>query len=884
MDEDALPSGTVTFVFTDIEGSTQLLRRLGHDYDAVLHRSVELLEETWQSHGGHPLPGAGDSTFAAFASAEAAIAACAEGQRRLAAQSWPAHGRPAVRMGAHSGLAVPRNGAYVALAVHQAVRVMTAAHGGEILVSEQCADEAGHVPGVQLVPLGRYRIRDFDTAPALFRVAARGLRREFPAIRAVPVDGHNLVPPPTPLVGRGQDLAAVVARLAPGRVLTLLGPGGVGKTRLAVEVGLVAAQGWDDGLWLVDLAPLQDEALVGSALAAAVAAPVSAGSDRWQDAMEHLARLRALIVLDNCDHLVEELAPRLSELLVRCPGVGVLATSRERLGVPHETVWPVTPLPLPAADVDVAEALSVPSVELFLQRASAVCPSFVLDESTVQAVVGTCRRVDGLPLALELAASQLSVLAPARLLAGLEDRFAVLRSRDRGRPDRQRTMEAAIDWSVRLLAPDERAALRRLAVFAKDFSLEAATPALADGSDISSGDVPELVWRLAERSLVSVDLTGNDSRYRLLETVRAYSWRLLEQHGETASAAERLGQWWVERLGPWQPMDRLRSAEISDELENLRALVPMLAMPRPDLAQQLACAIGRYYYAVDTPRHSIDELSGYATLLPTPSAARVSLLTTLSNLHVRHGDLASARASAALAAGVQTACGGPPPWDDVAVERARGEVALRSSDYEQAGAIARAALERGLTSRGRARMLNLLGLSSHFAGDDAAAAAAFEQELLVARSLEDDHLTAIAEGNLAELALRYGDLTTAARHQRACLDLGLALGSEVQIAYSMVTASQLAATADPALAVRLNAKAQQVLSDNGHQLYDEDLAACEQMSETTRRLLGDAAFDDEAAAGRALLLPDAALLAGQALDRFMTTEHDPVRTTLMSGT
>lgn len=884
MDEDALPSGTVTFVFTDIEGSTQLLRRLGHGYDAVLRRSVDVLVETWQSHGGHPLPGAGDSTFAAFESAAAAVSACVEGQRRLAAESWPEHGRPAVRMGAHTGLAVPRDGAYVALAVHQAVRVMTAAHGGEILISEQCADEAGDVPAVQLVPLGRYRIRDFDTGPRLYRVAARGLRREFPAIRAVPVDGHNLVPPPTPLVGRAQDVMAVVAGLAPGRVQTLLGPGGVGKTRLAVEVGIVAARGWDDGVWLVDLAPLQDEALVGSALAAAVGAPVSAGSDRWQDAMEHLARLRALVVLDNCDHLVDELVPRLSELLARCPGVGMLATSRERLGMPQEGVWPVRPLPLPAGNAPLADAASTPSVELFLQRARSVCPSFVLDEGTVGAVVGICRRLDGLPLALELAASQMSVLPPARLLAGLEDRFAVLRSRDRGRPDRQRTMEAAIDWSVRLLAPQERTALRRLAVFAKDFSLEAAAPALADGSEIVGGDVPELVWQLAERSLVSVDLTGNDSRYRLLETVRAYSWRLLEEHGEAGGAAERLGQWWVDRLGPWQPMDRLRAAQISDELENLRWLVPLLAGTRPELAQQLACTIARYYYAGDTPLHSIDELSGYAKMLPAPSAARVSLLTTLSNLHVRHGDIASARAAAALAAGVQRACGGPPPWDDVAVERARGEVALRSSDYEQAGAIARAALERGLTSRGRARMLNLLGLSSHFAGDDAAAAAAFDQELLLARSLDDDHLTAIAEGNLAELALRYGDLTTAARHQRACLDLGMALGSEVQIAYSMVTAAALAASADPVLSVRLNAKAQQVLSENGHQLYDEDLAACEQMSQSNRRILGDAPFDAESAAGRALLLPDAAQLAGQALDRVATPEHDPVRTTLRSGT
>jgi hypothetical protein len=358
--------------------------------------------------------------------------------------------------------------------------------------------------------------------------------------------------------------------------------------------------------------------------------------------------------------------------------------------------------------------------------------------------------------------------------------------------------------------------------------------------------------------------------------VRAYAWRLLEKHGEVSVTAERLAQWWVDRLGPWQPMDRLCAGEISDELENLRLLVPLLASERPDLAQQLACAIGRYYYALNTPQHSIDELSGYARTLTSPSSARVSLLTTLSNLHACQGDIARAGAAVTAAAGVQAACGGPPPWDDVAVERARGEVAIRSCDYEQAGAIARGALERGLTSRGRARMLNLLGLSSHFAGDDAAAAAAFEQELLIARALRDDQLAAIAEGNLAELALRYGDVTTAARHQRACLELGLALGSEVQIAYSMITAARLVAPDDAARAVRLHAKAEQVLADNGHRLYDEDLAASEQMVDTTRRLLGDDEFAAADGAGRAMALPEAALVAGDALGRAAQTESDQV--------
>ncbi len=863
---EQLPRGVVTFVFSDIEGSTALLRRLGPDYAQVLERSTELLSSVWRAHGGHVLIGAGDSTFAAFHSAAAALLACVDGQRRLAGESWPEHGRPHVRMGAHCGLAVPRGGDYVALAVHQAVRVMNAGHGDQVLVSEQCAREAGEVDGVQLVPLGRFRVRDFDGPTALFRVVAAGLRREFPSIRAVPAEGHNLVRPPTPFVGRERELAGVVSAAAPGRVLTLLGPGGVGKTRLAVEAGIVAAPGWDDGVWFVDLAPLPDVALVGPAVAAAVGAPGANGSDRWSDALQHLADQRALLVLDNCEHLIAALAPLAAELLSRCPGVCVVATSRERLRVVGEIVLPVDPLALPPADATASDAVELAAVAMFVDRARAVRPDFRVSEDNVAAVTGICRRLDGLPLALELAASHLSLLSPHRLLDGLDDRFALLRSRERDRPDRQRTMDAAVDWSVRLLSSGERAALRRLAVFAKDFSLEGATPALADGPDVADENVPELVWRLCERSLVAVDLTGNDSRYRLLETVRSYALRLLHEHGEAVTTAQRIAEWWVHRLGPWQPMDRLLAGEISDELENLRGLVPLLAEVHPELAQQIACTIGRFYYTVQTPRHAIAELSGYARSLTPSTRTRVSQLSTLAHLHVRNGDLGAARAVVAEAAEVQRTCGGPPAWDDVAVERVQGEVALRADDVVAAREVAMATLARPLTPRGQARMLNLLGLASYFAGDEAAAADAFGRELAVARELDDDHLAAIAEGNLAEHALRHGDFAAAARHQRACLELGLALGSPVQIAYSMMTAARLSAADDAELAVRLHAKAEQILADDGHQLYDDDLVPIEQMLAQAREVLRDR-FESVQDSGRALSVPDATRLAGQALDR-----------------
>ncbi|HEX6570198.1 MAG TPA: BTAD domain-containing putative transcriptional regulator, partial [Acidimicrobiales bacterium] len=447
----AMPSGLVTFVITDIEGSTRLLRRLEDRYDAVLARHDDLLSGSWHDHGGTHVSARGDSHLAAFGDAPSALRACADAQRRLAAEAWPPEGGPRVRMGVHTGLASPRDGDYVALAVHQAARVMAAAHGGQILASDLTATEAGSLDELQLRRVGRYRLRDFDGPVLLFCLTGPGLGTDFPAVRAMPVDGHNLAPPPTSFVGREADLTDVQARLSAGRLLTLTGPGGVGKTRLALAAGVAAAPRWDDGVWLVDVSAMQEARLLGAALAEVVGVAAGSGVDAWQAAVDHLSGRRCLLLLDNCEHLAPDLAPMVTELLARCPDVGLLATSREPLGIALESVWRVEPLDLPLAGMRADEALAVPSVRLFVERARATRPTFALDDDRLQVVVQLCRRLDGLPLALELAAAQTSVLSVADLLRGIDDRFRVLRSRRRGVPDRQRTMDEVMGWSYRLL-------------------------------------------------------------------------------------------------------------------------------------------------------------------------------------------------------------------------------------------------------------------------------------------------------------------------------------------------------------------------------------------------------------------------------------------------
>jgi predicted ATPase/DNA-binding SARP family transcriptional activator len=860
-DNRALPSGLVTFVLTDIESSTRLLRRLGDHYDDVLDRHITILRQAWEAHGGVQVSTNGDSCFAAFHDARAAVEACADAQRQLADEPWPGGDGPRVRMGIHTGMASPHRGDYVALAIHQVARVMAAAHGGQILVSDVTTAACGTPPGLSLVSLGRYRLRDFDGPAEVFGVAGSGLATDLPAVRALPVDGHNIGTPPTSLIGRDADVHEVLATIGPGRLVTLAGPGGVGKSRLALAAGLAAVGDWADGVWLVDLAPVQEPALVGDAVGAAVGATVSRGSDRWDEIIDHLEDRQALIVLDTCEHLADHLASHVTHLLETCPGVGVLATSREPLAVAGEFVIRVAPLAVPPVAANVDEAMASPAVQLFVERARRSNPAFTLTDENVDTVVLLCRRLDGLPLAVELAAAQTAVLHLTDVLAGLDDRLRVLQSRDRDVLDRQRTMEAVIGWSVRLLRRDEQLMLRRLGIFRDGFSLVAATIV---AGDLDAPDAHGALWALVDKSLVALDPSANQTRYRLLETVRSYARGLLDDAGETVATAQRLTTWWLDRLGPWHRMDSTRSGEIEVELDNLRDLIPVVADAAQEQAQQLACTIGQYHRAVKSSRDPASELSRYARDLPTPSPARVSLLGTLAMLHDENGDIDAARAAVAEAEAIETITG-PPSWDEVAVQRARGEVAIRTGDHQAAVELARQTLARGLNARSRVRMLNMLAIASYFAGDADQAEAATREELALATGLGDQHMMVVAEGNIAELAMGRGDVAAAVAHHRACLELALALGNLPSTAFTLIGTARLAASTDPGTAARLHARAEDLLAEVGHQLYDDDLRASQEMLDDVRRQLGDEGFLRASDDGRTLSLNDAASLARKSL-------------------
>ena len=572
----ALPEGIVTFVFTDIEGSTRWFRRLGDRFVNALDRHNELLRGAWAGHRGHEVKSEGDGFFVAFADAGDAVRACVEAQRAVAAEPWPDGIDLRVRMGIDAGLAYPRGDDYVALSVHQTARVESAAHGGQILLSARAVELVGDVTGADLRPVGTFRVRDFDEPLELFQVHADGLDALFPAVRAVPADRHNLSRPPTSFVGRAGQVADLAGLVLPGRLVTVVGPGGVGKTRLVTETGLEVAEGWHDGVWFVDLSPIDDASLVPAAIASAVGASVPADADAWSAVLAHLRDRRALVILDTAEHLAEALVPRVAELLATCPEIAVLATSRVPLGVPGEQLCRLDPLET-VGDGDQPSAL-----ELFAERAAAVDRTFRLDDITRPIVTAICVAVDGLPLAIELAAARVGVLSLAEIQAGLEDQFRFLRSRDRSIPERQRTLDASLGWSARLLDPAERDLLARLGVFVGSFGLAEAT-AVADLAD--PDEAPELVWSLADSSLVSVDRSSGTTRYRLLGSVQAFARRELEAEHRLVPTAERLGHWYVTRFFEGKRFRRDRLAEMQTSVDNMRGVLAVIADTEEEAAR-----------------------------------------------------------------------------------------------------------------------------------------------------------------------------------------------------------------------------------------------------------------------------------------------------------
>lgn len=849
-----LPSGIVTFVFTDIEGSTRLVGRLGDRYRSVVERHREILRTAWVAHGGHEVYTEGDGSLVAFSEASQALQACVEAQRALLAEDWLDGGEVRVRMGIHTGLAIPYHGDYLALAVNQASRVVSAAHGGQILVSEQATTAAGSTCESRLRRVGRFRLRDFDGPELLYQVVSEGLPTEFPAVRAVPAERHNLVQPADDTIGREELIARLVRELTAGRLLTLVGPGGVGKSRVAGEVGMRVASDWQDGVWRVDFSSVAEPSLAASAIAKAVGVEATPDKDCWVVLRDHLADKQAIVMFDNCEHLAAACGKLAESLIKSCRGVAVLATSRVPLHAAGESLWPIPPLSLPSPVTNGTWEYAA-AMKLFLARGRAVRPDFDIDEANAGTVAEICRRLDGIPLAIELAAANLAVQSPADILQGLEDRFRILRRRNHG-GGRHEAMDRALEWSHRLLDDVEQKAFRRLSVFGGSFSIDTASAAVSLGV-IPPSDVAPLVWSLADRSLINVELAADATRYSMFETIRAYGRERLDETAETGKVAERVAEHLLERLGPWHPVDVLWRDGVDEEIDNLRAVIPILAEVEPETAQILACTIGRYHDASFSFFAGIEEVGRYVEALTEPNATRAALVATLAFLYLRTGDTASAARLVEDADRIR-ARHGLPAWDDACVDRARGEIARREGKLQEAVEIARHALERELSARGQSRMYNLWGTTAGAMGDMDTAKAALSRELELSIEVGYEGYIASAYGNLAEVSLRLGERTAAAHNQRRCLALAAAQGSLPMVAFSLIVAARLAgADGEWEAATRLHAKGEALLSEVGLALYDDDRRESDQLMAGALRTLGEEAFDDATRRGRGLTTPEA---------------------------
>jgi predicted ATPase/class 3 adenylate cyclase len=590
-----LPSGTVTFLFTDIERSTETVEAMGNErYADALDTHRQLLRDSFKSHEGHEVGTEGDSFFVAFARAQDAVAAAVAGQRALESHEL------AVRMGIHTGEALVRGGDYVGHDVHKAKRICDAAHGGQIVLSEAAADLVRQ--RFELVDLGAHRLKDLQEAQRIFQVVHDALRREFPPLRSLDTFRHNLPLQRTTFIGREREIAKIREQLAAHRLVTLTGIGGAGKTRLALQVGAELLDDFADGVFFVDLGPVSDPDAIVPAIARAVGLQLGvdlgngagpAGSPE-QRLLAFLSHRTCLVILDNCEHLLDGCADIADQIVGRCPDVTLLATSREGLAVDGEQLWQTPSLSTPDDEHAVQNS---EAVSLFRARANAVRPDFELTPQNVGAVAEICRRLDGIPLAIEFAASRVAHMSPEEIASRLSDMFRLLAG-GRRRVQRQQTLQAALDWSYDLLTEPERTLLGRLAVFAGDFSLQAAEDVCA-GGDVDRGRVLDLLGSLVSKSLVTIEEHRGTTRYRLMETVRMYASEKLRESGESDDVRTRHRDWylaWIESI-PWAHILLVTSGpDPADELPNLRsALEWSEAQRRPELVMRIAARLHRVW-------------------------------------------------------------------------------------------------------------------------------------------------------------------------------------------------------------------------------------------------------------------------------------------------
>jgi predicted ATPase/class 3 adenylate cyclase len=776
-----IPSGTVTFCFTDIEGSTIRWERDRAAMEDAVRRHDSILREAIGAHRGHVFKTIGDAFCASFARPEDAVAAMLDVQRALARTDFRAVDGIRVRAAVHTGTSDERDGDYFGPTVNRVARLLSIGHGGQVLLSGVTADlvRADLAPPATLRDLGEHRLKDLSRPERVSLVLAPDLPATFPALRSLDVRADNLPVPATPFVGRETDVAEIAAMLETHRLVTIVGSGGIGKTRTSLQVAANVSDRRVDGVWLVELASLSSGEYLPSTIAIALGLTRSSSSDAMDDLIRHLRGKRTLLIFDNCEHLIESSSRAISALLRGCAELKILASSRQGLGIAGEATYRLPSLPVPpaaeAASLDATRAMAYSSIALLCARARAGDARFALTGANVPIVADICRRLDGIPLAIELAAARLRMLSPAELRERLDERFRLLTGGSRDALPRQQTLRALIDWSYDLLEPRERALFRRLGVFAGGFTIEGAI-AVGCGDDLDEDDVFDLLTSLVDRSLVLADPGEATVRYRMLESTCAYARERLATAGERETSADRhltyvhdTFRGLRERYETTANRSELVAA-LTIELDNVRAALDVGVGARPSLGAALVVAPDdKAWGTLGLDREIVSRIEAYLDVLDANEhLLRARLWGSVAAFAASAMQMTRSMEAASNALTCARACGDRRALFDIyreyvfAASRAR-----RFEDAEsvlvEAEAIANiSARQRIALLEGRCALLSLRG--------DAASALPVRERLVAeARRLGDETATRTALMNFAEALHESGDTPRAVELLREVL-------------------------------------------------------------------------------------------------------------------
>lgn len=802
-----MPEGairTITFLLTDIEGSTKLWENNPERMPLVLTRHDALATELIAQNRGMLVKsrGEGDSLFCVFDQAEDAIAAALAMQRAFVSEEWPDPIQIRVRMAIHTGEAHLREGDYYGSTVNRCARLRAVAHGGQIVLSGATQEVIGTVLPEQasLSDLGQHRLKDLQQPEHIWQVLHPELPSEFPPLLSLNAAQHNLPQQTTSFIGRSAEIDSLRQQLKTARLLTLAGIGGTGKTRLALQLGAEMLGQFTDGVWFVELAAISDETLVAQAVATALQIQEEPGSPLLDTLTDKLRNKQVLIIQDNCEHLISACARLISTLLRNCPGLRVIATSREALSVQGETLFRIAALSLPDPNnlPGVDKLLEYEAVRLFVERAGAVSQSFELNEQNAVSVAQICGRLDGIPLAIELAAARVRVLPVEQIASRLDDCFRLLTGGSRTGLAHHQTLRAAIDWSYQLLTDTERSLLARLSVFAGGWPLEAAE-SICPGEGLEDWEVLDVLASLVDKSLVLYEQTLD--RYRLLETVRQYSREKLQALNEEEKTGQRHAEHFLAKAQEWNVLlENFGEAErameaMTRDVDNLRAGMDWSDMKHEepllvDYALSLArffLAKGLYYEgdhrletAVEAARH-LSNLRGLAQLLL--QRGRIAWLRS---------DLPGSRRFWSESYEINKQLGDQPRLVPVLINL--GNVAWAESDFDSARQQYDLALELARETkqpRYEAFLLGNLGLLASDQGDFEIAARYCAEGLAMHRRNNNERGYADTLLTLADIARRQQQFPQAEKHLAESREKFQTLGLQHEMALTLVRLGEL---------------------------------------------------------------------------------------------